>query len=91
MSTTLIPASSAWWIIRTDPCGSALPHAPNIMAPSAYSLTEIPVPPRILRFMRAIPSVYVVHAVAHAVVMTTLPRMCFPAKSATACTALSKA
>src|SRR5262245_4819641 len=47
----LTPASSAVWIMRMLSSWSVLPIAPNIIAPSAYSLTDIPVPPRILRFI----------------------------------------
>jgi hypothetical protein len=46
-----MPASSAVWIIRADSSWSVLPMVPNIIAPSANSLTDMPVPPRILRFM----------------------------------------
>ena len=46
-----MPASSAVWIIRTDSSWSVLPMAPSIIVPSAYSLTDMPVPPRILRSM----------------------------------------
>ena len=55
VSTKLIPASSAAWIMRTDSSWSVLPMAPNIIAPSANSLTDMPVPPRILRFMAPVP------------------------------------
>src|SRR5450755_470634 len=51
VSTKLIPASSAVWIIRIDSSWSVLPMAPSIIVPSANPLTEIPVPPRTLRSM----------------------------------------
>jgi hypothetical protein len=47
----LIPASSAEWIMRTDSPWSVVPMAPNIIVPSPYSLTDMPVPPRTLHFM----------------------------------------
>src|ERR1700722_7780129 len=47
----LIPASSAVWIMSTHSPWSVLPIVPNIIEPSAYSLTDMPVPPRILRFI----------------------------------------
>src|ERR1700704_167865 len=47
-----MPASRAVWIIRTDSSWSVLPIAPKFIAPSANSLTEMPVPPRILRCIR---------------------------------------
>jgi hypothetical protein len=43
------PASRAAWMTRTDSSWSGLPPAPNIIAPRAISLTEMPVAPRILR------------------------------------------
>ncbi|GAA2370212.1 hypothetical protein GCM10010246_75250 [Streptomyces cuspidosporus] len=49
-------------MIRTDSSWSRLPQAPNIIVPRAYSLTEMPVPPRILRFMGVPP--YVRHVVS---------------------------
>ena len=45
------PASSAVWIIRIDSEWSMFPMAPSIMVPSASSLTEMPVPPSVLRFI----------------------------------------
>src|SRR6266496_4504890 len=54
VSTKLMPASSARWMIRTLSSWSGLPSEPNIIAPSAYSLTEMPVPPRVLRFMNCV-------------------------------------
>lgn len=51
VSTRLIPASSAVWIIRIDSAWSVFPMAPSIMVPSASSLTEMPVPPSVLRFI----------------------------------------
>src|SRR3954464_1559663 len=41
----LIPASRAAWMIRIDSSWSALPHAPNIIAPRQNLLTETPVRP----------------------------------------------
>ncbi|MFC7650125.1 hypothetical protein ACFQX6_64660 [Streptosporangium lutulentum] len=37
--------------MRIDSSWSVLPMAPNIIAPRASSLTDMPVPPRILRFI----------------------------------------
>src|ERR1700694_3019152 len=51
VSTRLMPASRAVWIMRTDSSWSVLPMAPKFIAPSANSLTEMPVPPRFLRFI----------------------------------------
>jgi hypothetical protein len=51
VSIRLIPASRARWMIRIEASWSGLPIAPNIIAPSEMSLTETPVPPRVLRCM----------------------------------------
>src|SRR3954452_14780948 len=51
VSQKFTPASSAVCSIRTPSSWSGLPHLPSIIAPNAYSLTEMPVPPRIRRFM----------------------------------------
>ena len=39
------------WIIRTDSSWSVLPIIPNIIVPRHVELTEMPVPPRVLRSM----------------------------------------
>src|SRR5262245_58520745 len=43
---TLIPASSARWMIRMLSSWSVFPHSPNIMAPRHNVLTDTPVRPR---------------------------------------------
>ena len=45
VSTTLIPASSAAWMIRIPSSWSGFPHAPNIIAPRLSLLTSTPVAP----------------------------------------------
>ena len=35
----LMPASSAWWMIRIESSWSVLPQAPNIIAPRHSGLT----------------------------------------------------
>ena len=47
VSTKLIPASSARWMIAIDSSWSGLPHAPNIIAPRHRVLTCIPVVPSV--------------------------------------------
>ena len=43
----LMPESSAWWIMRIDSSWSAVPQAPNIMAPRHKGLTFTPVRPSV--------------------------------------------
>src|SRR3954467_451134 len=45
VSTKLMPASSARWMIRIESSWSVLPHAPNIIAPRHSGLTFTPVRP----------------------------------------------
>jgi hypothetical protein len=45
VSTKLIPASSAAWMIRIESSWSALPHAPNIIVPRQSFDTWTPVRP----------------------------------------------
>jgi hypothetical protein len=45
VSTKLMPASSAAWMIRTLSSWSVLPMAPNIIVPRQWTLTSMPVPP----------------------------------------------
>src|SRR3954447_10881936 len=45
VSTKLIPASSAAWMIRTESSWSVLPQSPNIIAPRQSGLTLTPVEP----------------------------------------------
>lgn len=52
MSTKLMPASSALWMIRTDSSWSGFPMAPNIIAPRQYGLTLMPVRPSVRYFMK---------------------------------------
>src|SRR5580658_3169859 len=53
VSTRLMPASSALWMIRIEASGSGLPTCvANMSAPSAYGLTLMPVPPR-LRYCKS--------------------------------------
>src|SRR6188472_2543488 len=47
VSTKLIPASSARWMMRIDSSWSALPQAPNIIAPRQRGLTLTPVCPSV--------------------------------------------
>ena len=47
VSMKLMPASRARWMMRVESSWSGLPIAPNIIAPSAYGLTWIPVRPRV--------------------------------------------
>ena len=51
MSTKFTPASSAVWIMRTDSSWSVLPIIPNIIVPRQVELTDMPVPPSVLRSM----------------------------------------
>jgi hypothetical protein len=51
VSTKLIPASRALWMIRIESSWSGLPMAPNIMAPRQYGLTLMPVRPSVRYFM----------------------------------------
>src|SRR3954465_10376738 len=46
VSTKLMPASSAAWMMRIDSSWSGLPHEPNIIAPRHSLPTETPVGPR---------------------------------------------
>src|SRR3954469_12889911 len=45
VSTKLIPASSARWMMRMESARSSLPHGPNIIAPRHKGLTCTPVRP----------------------------------------------
>jgi hypothetical protein len=47
VSTKLMPASSAAWMIRVQSSWSGLPTAPNIIAPRHWTLTSMPVPPSV--------------------------------------------
>src|SRR4029078_847797 len=47
LSTKLIPASRARWMIRIESSWSVLPHAPNIIAPRQRGLTSTPVRPSV--------------------------------------------
>src|SRR5262249_53694935 len=51
VSTKLMPLSRALPMMRTQSSWSVFPHAPNIIEPRAYSLTEMPVVPNVIRFM----------------------------------------
>ena len=48
VSTKLMPASSARWMIRIESAWSALPLAPNIIAPRQSGVTFTPVVPSVL-------------------------------------------
>ena len=58
MSTRLIPASSALWMIRMESSGSGLPmDVANISVPSQYGLTLMPVLPSVRYSMLVSPAV----------------------------------
>jgi hypothetical protein len=46
VSTKFTPWSSAAWMMREQSSWSGLPTEPNIIAPRQYTLTSMPVPPR---------------------------------------------
>ena len=52
VSMKLIPASSAWWMMRMDSSWSRSPQAPNIIAPRHRGLTFTPVRPSVRSSMR---------------------------------------
>src|SRR4051812_6519288 len=54
VSTKLMPASRARWMIRMESARSSLPHGPNIMAPRHRGLTWTPVRPS-GRYCMAVP------------------------------------